>query len=197
MASNRFARGDLKARLWEISWMARKRFWFAVAPITYAVVRNFHDRSGVSLRSIAQRVCKETTAATTYLVSGSGPQSLVICANKSIDIQTEILRALTSGCAFMIACLLVRCGSSVYVQKKSCPFTTSVEGAFAFFRSSSPASDCRQEVTWSLADLKVTSVEVEGGMLRSGVAVALHLAPYFSVRKRNYYGTEVEVEIGQ
>jgi hypothetical protein len=27
------ASGDLKAKLWEISWMARKRFWFAVAPI--------------------------------------------------------------------------------------------------------------------------------------------------------------------
>lgn len=23
----------LKAKLWEISWMARKRFWFAVAPM--------------------------------------------------------------------------------------------------------------------------------------------------------------------
>ena len=32
-AKSRFARGDLKARLWEISWMARKRFWFAVAPM--------------------------------------------------------------------------------------------------------------------------------------------------------------------
>ena len=32
-AKSRFARGDLKARLWEISWMARNRFWFAVAPM--------------------------------------------------------------------------------------------------------------------------------------------------------------------
>ena len=32
-AKSRFAIGVLKARLWEISWMARKRFWFAVAPM--------------------------------------------------------------------------------------------------------------------------------------------------------------------
>jgi len=34
MANRRLARGDLKARLWEISWMARKRFWLEVAPKT-------------------------------------------------------------------------------------------------------------------------------------------------------------------
>lgn len=34
MASRRLAVGFLKARLWEISWIARNRFWFAVAPIT-------------------------------------------------------------------------------------------------------------------------------------------------------------------
>lgn len=34
MARNRFAVGDRKARLWEISWIARKRFWLAVAPKT-------------------------------------------------------------------------------------------------------------------------------------------------------------------
>ena len=32
-ANSLFAIGDLKARLWEISWIARKRFWFAVAPM--------------------------------------------------------------------------------------------------------------------------------------------------------------------
>ena len=32
-ANNLFAIGDLKARLCDISWMARKRFWFAVAPM--------------------------------------------------------------------------------------------------------------------------------------------------------------------
>ena len=31
-ANSRFANGALKARLCEISWIARKRFWFAVAP---------------------------------------------------------------------------------------------------------------------------------------------------------------------
>ena len=34
MASMRLAIGDRNARLWEISWIARKRFWFDVAPIT-------------------------------------------------------------------------------------------------------------------------------------------------------------------
>ena len=46
MARSLFASGDLKARLCEISWMARKRFWFAVAPMMYAVNRNGHDRIG-------------------------------------------------------------------------------------------------------------------------------------------------------
>ena len=34
MANSRLAMGDLKARLCEISWMARNKFWFAVAPNT-------------------------------------------------------------------------------------------------------------------------------------------------------------------
>jgi hypothetical protein len=34
MAKRRLAMGDRKARLWEISWMARNRFWFEVAPKT-------------------------------------------------------------------------------------------------------------------------------------------------------------------
>lgn len=34
IAKRRLACGERKARLWEISWMARKRFWFAVAPKT-------------------------------------------------------------------------------------------------------------------------------------------------------------------
>jgi hypothetical protein len=33
IAKRRLERGLRKARLWEISWMERKRFWFAVAPI--------------------------------------------------------------------------------------------------------------------------------------------------------------------
>ncbi len=32
-ANSRFANAALKARLWDISWMARNRFWFAVAPM--------------------------------------------------------------------------------------------------------------------------------------------------------------------
>lgn len=34
MANSRFAKGLLNARLWEISWMARNKFWLAVAPKT-------------------------------------------------------------------------------------------------------------------------------------------------------------------
>ena len=34
MAKRRLASGLRKARLWEISWIARKRFWFDVATIT-------------------------------------------------------------------------------------------------------------------------------------------------------------------
>jgi hypothetical protein len=76
-ANTRFARGLRKARLCDISWMARKRFWFAVAPIIYAVRKNGHDIMGVSRRRYAHKICRETTKATTYLVSGSGPQSFV------------------------------------------------------------------------------------------------------------------------
>lgn len=68
---------DLKARLCDISWMARKRFWFAVAPIMYAVTKNRHERNGVLRSRYAQRIWSETTKRTTYLVKGSGPQSLV------------------------------------------------------------------------------------------------------------------------
>lgn len=47
MAKRRFASGDLKARLCEISWIARNRFWFAVAPMIYAVKKNVHEKKGV------------------------------------------------------------------------------------------------------------------------------------------------------
>lgn len=89
IAMARLALADLKARLCDISWMARKRFWFAVAPIMYAVRKNCHEKKGVFRRRYAQRTCRETTARTTYLVNGSGPQSLR-----------------TDGYALMIACLL-------------------------------------------------------------------------------------------
>lgn len=69
--------GDRKARLWDISWMARKRFWFEVAPITYAVNQNRQEKKEVSRRRYAQQIWRETTPRTTYLVNGSGPQSLV------------------------------------------------------------------------------------------------------------------------
>lgn len=78
-ANSLFALGDLKAKLWDISWMARNRFWFAVAPIMYAVRKKVHDRIGVFRRRYAHKTCRETTPRTKYLVNGSGPHNLVTC----------------------------------------------------------------------------------------------------------------------
>lgn len=50
MAKRRLARGERKARLWLISWMARKQFWFAVAPIMYAVRKKVQEKKGVVRR---------------------------------------------------------------------------------------------------------------------------------------------------
>lgn len=82
MASSRFAMGDLKARLWDISWIARKRFWLAVAPNTYATAQNFRDQKGVFRSRCASVTWRATTPRTTYFVKGSGPQSLVTCCSK-------------------------------------------------------------------------------------------------------------------
>jgi hypothetical protein len=72
-----FIAGLLKAKLCEISWIARNKFWLAVAPTTYAVRKNFHESNGVFCRRYAHRTWIETTRATTYFVRGSGPQSFV------------------------------------------------------------------------------------------------------------------------
>lgn len=86
-AKSRFACGDRKAKLCDISWIARKRFWLAVAPTTYAVRKKGHDSTGVLRRRYAQVTCIDTTSRTTYLVSGSGPQSLVTYTRVSQEIQ--------------------------------------------------------------------------------------------------------------
>lgn len=78
---------------------------------------NRRERTGEFRRSTAQVNCNATTANTKYFVKGSGPQSLI-----------------TSGCALMIACLRVLCGSSVYDQKNWSP---SKRADFSFGRSSS------------------------------------------------------------
>ena len=75
MANNRLANGDLNARLWEISWIARKRFWFAVAPTMYAVRKKGKEIIGVLRKAIAQKSWTAMTAITQYFVHGSGPQS--------------------------------------------------------------------------------------------------------------------------
>lgn len=77
IANTLLAMGDLKARLCEISWMAKNRFWLAVAPITYAVTRKGHESIEVLRRRYAQVICRQTTPRTTYFVRGSGPQSLI------------------------------------------------------------------------------------------------------------------------
>lgn len=86
MARSRLARGDLKARLCEISCMARNRFWFAVAPTTYAVTKNCHDSMEVLRRKYAHAIWRETTAKTRYLVRGSWPQSFSTCLHLSKSI---------------------------------------------------------------------------------------------------------------
>ena len=80
MANSRFARGDLKARLWDISWIARNKFWFAVAPITYAVSMDGHDSTGKLRRAYAQPIWRLTTAKTNGIVSGCGPHSFRTCS---------------------------------------------------------------------------------------------------------------------
>lgn len=124
--------------------MARKRFWLAVAPITYAVRKKVHDMTGVLRRRYAQRTWIETTSRTTYLVRGSGPQSFVTCIRLDYAQWKRFHSNHTSGCALMMAIRRVLWGSSVYVQKKwscsflafgSCcfsPFTVKLRGTGSF-----------------------------------------------------------------
>lgn len=56
--------------------MAKNKFWFEVAPITYAVRKKGHDRIGVFRKRYAHITWSETTPKTTYFVSGSMPHSL-------------------------------------------------------------------------------------------------------------------------
>jgi hypothetical protein len=70
----------------------------------------------------------------------------------------------TSGCALMIAILRVRCGSSVYVQKKSCSLT-SRGGAV------SASGELRNRATFaSLGMGDVVTMEVEAGILNDWYA---------------------------
>jgi hypothetical protein len=65
----------------------------------------------------------------------------------------------TSGCALIIAIRRVRCGSSVYVQKKSCSLT-SRGGAV------SVSGELRNRAVFSLLGIsEVVTVEVEAGIL--------------------------------
>lgn len=50
IANSLFAIGERNARLWEISWMARKRFWLEVAPMKYAVAMKRHESMDVLRR---------------------------------------------------------------------------------------------------------------------------------------------------
>jgi hypothetical protein len=93
MASSRLANGERKARLWDISWIARKRFWFAVAPKTYAVAQNFHDQNGVSRRAYASAIWSETTSRTVYLVINSGPHSFVTWSARMLVAEWNAYRS--------------------------------------------------------------------------------------------------------
>lgn len=73
-------------------------------------------------------------------------------------------RRQTSGCALMIAILLVRCGSSVYVQKKSCSLT-SRGGAV-----SASGELCNCAIFLSLGISEVVTVDVEAGILNDWYA---------------------------
>ena len=79
---------------------------------------NGRDTIGVLRSEMAQRSCKLKTTSTTYLVQGSGPQSLVTFELSAQQQQAGGSQVRTSGWALMIACRLVLWGSSVYDQKK-------------------------------------------------------------------------------
>jgi hypothetical protein len=65
----------------------------------------------------------------------------------------------TSGCALMIAIRRVRCGSSVYVQKKSCSLTSRGGAASA-------SGELRNRAVFSsLGIFEAVTVEVEAGIL--------------------------------
>ena len=69
-------------------------------------------------RHAAHRICSDTTARTSHLVNGSGPHSLrTLIYQLDLFCLAKLEGRYTSGCALMIACLRVLCGSSVYVQK--------------------------------------------------------------------------------
>lgn len=55
MAISLLANGLRNARLCEISWMARNRFWLAVAPKTYATAQNLMLQKGVAERYQARK----------------------------------------------------------------------------------------------------------------------------------------------
>lgn len=95
---------------------------------------------------------------------GSGPQSLVTCKLYRQPSLSQFLnwgeKGITSGCALMIAIRRVRCGSSVYVQKKSCSLTSSGGGASA-------SGELRNRAAFaSLGILEVVMVDVEAGILK-------------------------------
>ena len=129
----------LNARLCVISWMARKRLWLAVPPITYAQKMHVKESGEVWRRRMARDICRRTTSETTYLVSGSCPINFVtfIYVHKRKKKVVTDFSTLTSGCAFMIAILRVRWGSSVINHKKS---LGSWGGAGYTYLSPSPCS---------------------------------------------------------
>ena len=90
----------LNARLCVISWMARKRLWFAVPPIAYAQKMKVNESGDVRRRRMARDICRKTTVNTIYLVQGSCPINLVTFKNVNeknllLTIQHSLLDALS------------------------------------------------------------------------------------------------------
>ena len=97
-----------------------------------------------------------------YKVLGEGlwPAEFRHLRNCQLVIWGKVKGEQTSGCALMIAILRVRCGSSVYVQKKSCSFTSSCG------RDSVVSGSTRNRAALaSLFDREVVTVEVETAIL--------------------------------
>nr|POE97283.1 hypothetical protein CFP56_76623 [Quercus suber] len=101
MARSLLANGDLNAKLCVISWIARKRFWFAVAPTIYAVMRNCQESIGVSRKAYEQKIWRLTTANTRGMVNGSGPHSF----NTYVTMHRSAALTSTGGAIADITCL--------------------------------------------------------------------------------------------
>lgn len=96
------------------------------------------------------------------MVNGSGPQSLRTYGWFSVAQRDKEVGWPTSGCALMMACLLVLCGSSVYVQKKSSCVL------FVFRVDACSCSCCVSFFSWlrTIEGRTMVAVVTEAGILK-------------------------------